>query len=234
MAEAAPRARNACDDVEAMNEAIGYRAEFRVVIRSELFTSRARHAEYINCFWRGTLIVRMSCRKRGERGAQTVTGDEERLASLLARSASLANTFGLSVARRIRKNAILQTLFSLFFQRAVPIAFAFGLIVLGAVVANRALFDAFSAAGYFCRIQKDTLRGKDFETADMCWDSGNRLTKGTRYRITLDTRGDWFDRTRRTDVRDFPPIVPCITWARCSSAGGPEVVPAGRPDRRHR
>src|SRR5262249_60483669 len=72
----------AATNLEAKTEPIGDRAKLRLVIRPELFASHTRHAEYINCCWHNASNVHcMSCRKRGERGTQTVTGDEERLAS---------------------------------------------------------------------------------------------------------------------------------------------------------
>src|SRR5262249_22296078 len=71
----------------------------------------------------------------------------------------------------------------------------------------------FSAAGYFCKGTvgpKDSGKeitgttGEDFNTDQMCWPTGFVLQEGRRYRITLTTRGDWFDRTRRANVAGLP------------------------------
>ena len=67
--------------------------------------------------------------------------------STRSESLSIPNTLGLSLARKLRNNKVLVTLFRWIFQRAVPIAFAFAVIVLGLFLVNRILFDVASAAG---------------------------------------------------------------------------------------
>ena len=63
---------------------------------------------------------------------------------------TIPNTLGLSLACKLRNNKVLVTLSRWIFQRAVPIAFAFAVIVLGLFLINRILFDVASAAGAFC------------------------------------------------------------------------------------
>jgi uncharacterized protein (DUF2235 family) len=106
-------------------------------------------------------------------------------------------TFGLILARKIRKNKILQGLSRWSFQRAVPIGFALGVLAVGLFGANRILFDAASAAGVFC----DGANPSDtFATDALCTPTTAELEEGHRYRIEIDTQGDWFDRAIRTDV----------------------------------
>ena len=125
---------------------------------------------------------------------------------------AIQGTFALSVARFLRNNRLLSGIGKWVFQRAVPILFALLLVIAGWGIVNRALFDAVSASGQFCRgsvvgkagkIYKIATSSGVFHTGDMCWASGLVLEEGRRYRITLATTGDWFDRTIRADVAGF-------------------------------
>jgi uncharacterized protein (DUF2235 family) len=121
-------------------------------------------------------------------------------------------TFALSVARFLRNNPVLRGAYKWIFERAVPILFAVLLVVAGLFILNRALFDGFSAAGYFCKGSvvprpgvREILGTRDgFTTDKPCWPSGLVLKEGRHYKITLTTPGDWFDRTIRADVAGFP------------------------------
>jgi uncharacterized protein (DUF2235 family) len=125
----------------------------------------------------------------------------------------IQGTFALSVARFLRNNRLLQGIHKWGFQVAVPIVFALLLVAAGWGVANHALFEVASASGHFCKgsVAADERRGEkigassgSFQTDKMCWASGLVLEEGRRYRITLATQGDWFDRTTRGDVGGFP------------------------------
>jgi uncharacterized protein (DUF2235 family) len=125
---------------------------------------------------------------------------------------AIRSTFALSVARFLRNSRFLQIIYKWIFKRAIPIAFALLLVAAGWVIVNRVLFDGFSAAGYFCqgsldanaRKKERTGSNEGFITDRMCWPTGLVLEEGRRYRITLSTPGDWFDRTTRADVAGFP------------------------------
>lgn len=122
------------------------------------------------------------------------------------------STLALAIARSLRSNPILTWLYRVLFSDAVPIAFALGLIVSGAYLCNRILFDGWSAAGQVCRpsIPKEAQKiektgtAEGFRTDSICWPTGLVLEQGRRYRLTLNTPGDWVDRTVRTGVDGFP------------------------------
>jgi uncharacterized protein (DUF2235 family) len=127
---------------------------------------------------------------------------------------AIPNTFGLSLARRLRKNTTFLTLYRWVFQNAVPIGFAICVLLAVAFLANRILFDAASAAGLYCTSSVDgpaeqltsgskEARGK-FDTKAVCWPTGVSLQKGQRYRITIISDSGWFDRTIPTDVGGHP------------------------------
>jgi hypothetical protein len=111
----------------------------------------------------------------------------------------------------LRTSSLLGFIYRLLSKEVVPAAFAILIVVSAGVLANRALFDGFSAAGTSC---KGTIDSKDrrteitgskqgFTTAQICWPTGLKLEAGHRYRITLSTPGDWFDCTHRADVAGF-------------------------------
>jgi uncharacterized protein (DUF2235 family) len=127
-------------------------------------------------------------------------------------SPNLRSTVALSIARKLRTNDILVWLYRAVFKVVVPIAFAVGLIVVGADLGNRVLFDAWSAAGQVCvdgvekkdqTIEKTGRATTSFMTNNTCWPSGLVLNRGHRYRITLTTSGDWRDHDIPTDVNGF-------------------------------
>src|SRR6266567_6605238 len=62
-----------------MNEPISYRTEPNVIVHLEFLAPGARHAEYVDCSWRGACSVCMLSCERGERGAKAVPGDKERM-----------------------------------------------------------------------------------------------------------------------------------------------------------
>jgi len=122
---------------------------------------------------------------------------------------ALPNTFALSLARKVRKNKTWNTLRRWIFGDAIPILFAVGLIVSGLYLLNRALFDAASATGLYCKVGVSS-GGKTFRTGELCWPYDDRAAdklvavKGQRYRITLAMDEDWFDRTLKTDFGGLP------------------------------
>jgi uncharacterized protein (DUF2235 family) len=124
----------------------------------------------------------------------------------------IRGTFALSVARFLRNNHPLLGIYKWVFKRAVPIAFALLIVVAGCLIVNRAVFDGASAAGFFCKSSVQASERKQekpssdtvFTTDKMCWPTGSVLEEGRRYRITLTTPGDWFDRTIRADVAGIP------------------------------
>jgi uncharacterized protein (DUF2235 family) len=129
-------------------------------------------------------------------------------------STNIPHTFALSLARKLRKNGTLVSLYTWVFEQAVPIVFGVCVLVAIVVLANRTLFDAASAAGYYCK-SSQKLEDKSaefssaaalgtFNTEDVCWETGIPLQKGQHYRITLTITEDWFDRITHTDAEGFP------------------------------
>jgi uncharacterized protein (DUF2235 family) len=121
-------------------------------------------------------------------------------------------TFALLLARWLRDNRVLKAVYGASTQHVIPYVFAGLIVVAGLIAANRAVFDMVSSAGYFCQgtskldetIEKLGAGSSPFATDRMCWASGLVLKKGHRYVITIETPGDWFDRTTHTDVLGFP------------------------------
>jgi hypothetical protein len=136
-------------------------------------------------------------------------------------AAALPGTLALSVARALRTCPVLQAIHAWVFGWAVPIVFALGLVAAGVVLANRALFDGASAAGAFCprglgtdaQTREKVGTADGFTTDALCWPSGLVVEAGRRYRITLTTPGDWFDRTLRADVAGFAAENPRLVLA---------------------
>ncbi len=122
--------------------------------------------------------------------------------------ATWPSTFALSLARKLRTCATLINIYKLVTDKLIPILFAVGLLVAGMLIANRVLFDAIDSTGYFCTNSRSAGIGMsnevNFSTDSLCWTSGYILDEGVRYRITLQTPGNWFDRTTRADVGGFP------------------------------
>jgi uncharacterized protein (DUF2235 family) len=118
----------------------------------------------------------------------------------------ITSSFPLRFARRLRDNAPLVAVGRFFVWELVPALFALAVIVVAVALANRMGFDVANSMGAFCKKHGDEKVGAptEFHTDDMCWRSGLVLQQGHRYRITLDaSRGDWFDKSIRTDVAGF-------------------------------
>jgi hypothetical protein len=81
---------------------------------------------------------------------------------------------------------------------------AIGIAAVGLALLHRAVFDEASSRGRYCRsnalANHPGPASAEFELDQFCWPSRIHLEAGKRYRITLDTPGDWFDRTLRADV----------------------------------
>lgn len=117
---------------------------------------------------------------------------------------------GLRFARMMRTSKLVKGMQTLLSVWIVPGAFVIALLAAGGCLVNRVVYDVSSAAGFDCT---PTVTGKDptekpgtkpgFTTDQTCWASGLVLEEGKRYRITLRTPGDWFDRGIRTDVVGF-------------------------------
>jgi uncharacterized protein (DUF2235 family) len=135
-----------------------------------------------------------------------------------AQSARVRTTLALKTARVIRENRMLIWLYGGLTKRVIPLAFAGLLILIGAVLANRAVFDTTSSAGLYCRGSvsvnsedpKEVLHESSgtFTADAVCWPSGLVLIKDHRYLITITTltaqaTDRWFDRDVPTDVMGF-------------------------------
>ncbi len=127
-------------------------------------------------------------------------------------SRMLESTFALTIARWLRTSPILTSVYRALFRDAVPIAFALGLLVVGAYFLNRILFDAWSAAGQVCiaSIPKGAQKVEKIGTVDgfkigsLCWPTGLVLKESERYRVTVTTTGDWVDGAVHTGLNGFP------------------------------
>jgi hypothetical protein len=104
-------------------------------------------------------------------------------------------------------------LYHVLSNRAFPAVVFAGSVLLILFLANRAAFDVWNSAGYFCKERKGrdwvtqvAVARESFTTDQLCWDSGLALVEGARYRIWLELPPgmDWFDRTTHTDVGGFP------------------------------
>ncbi len=130
-----------------------------------------------------------------------------------SKTKTIQSTFMLSVARLLRCNWLLQSIYKWSFQRIVPILFALLFLIVIWSIGNRFLFDTVSAGGQFCKgsppsdiikVSKRTTSNGLFHTDQICWASGLLLKKGRHYRITLTTPGDWFEGSTHTDIAGFP------------------------------
>lgn len=124
-------------------------------------------------------------------------------------SDALSSSLALTIARWTRTNSFFIWLYRTVFIKTVPIAFALMLVLASAYLVNRGLFDAVNASGQNCvgteltATVRQSSSKAGFRTDQICWASGLILEAGRRYRITLSTPGNWFDRTIRTDVNGF-------------------------------
>jgi uncharacterized protein (DUF2235 family) len=145
----------------------------------------------------------------------SVIGHQQRSSPPVTR---VRNTLALRIARAIRENRTLIWIDSHLTQIVIPLAFAGLLVLIGAVIVNRATFDIVSSAGRYCTGSFDGSTGepleqlgpstRTFTTDSMCWPSGLVLTEGHRYVITISTLDTyptdrWFDRDVPTDVMGF-------------------------------
>jgi uncharacterized protein (DUF2235 family) len=119
----------------------------------------------------------------------------------------------LGFARGMRSSGAMRGLYHVLSNRAFPAVVFAGSVLLILFLANRAAFDVWNSAGYFCKERKGrdwvtqaAVAREGFTTDQLCWDSGLTLVEGARYRIWLELPPgmDWFDRTTHTDVGGFP------------------------------
>ena len=84
------------------------------------------------------------------------------------------------------------------------------LALLGILAAQRWIYLAASFAGSLCASSEELVPVKTaaqrdgFQTDAFCWPTGLELEKGGKYRLTLETPGDWFDKSYRADPVGFP------------------------------
>ena len=94
---------------------------------------------------------------------------------------SLPSTFALSLARKLRTNATLISIYEWVTDKLVPVLFALVLLVAGTQIANRMLFDAIDSTGYFCTNSHSAAVSKSnedsFSTDSLCWASGYTLSR---------------------------------------------------------
>ena len=135
---------------------------------------------------------------------------------------TLPSTLALRIARCIRTNKALVTAYR--FQSKVIMPFIFGVAIVSsaALLANRAGFDTANSAGTLCRPTPNLAQDKEhlpdgaeivFSTSSPCFATGIVLEREGRYRITLNTREEWFDRSIHTDIQGFPAFDAVHWWA---------------------
>jgi uncharacterized protein (DUF2235 family) len=121
--------------------------------------------------------------------------------------------FMLWLARVLRTNGGLRTLFRWGGHTAVPFVFVLLLVAGALFLVNSATFNIANSAGAYCKPTQDPATGKeklgfapngDFRNDQLCWASGLVLEKGQRYLITLSATGNWFDKNMRADPTGFP------------------------------
>jgi uncharacterized protein (DUF2235 family) len=139
--------------------------------------------------------------------------ERRRLRSFKADTYKMHSTDALRFARTLRTNAVLVFLYGALCKFLVPIAFAVLLLILGAALANRVTFDAWSAAGQVCKTSVPANAPKvdksatatGFTTDNICWPSGLVLENGKRYRVTLTMTDDWKDGDTPSTINGFAP-----------------------------
>lgn len=113
-------------------------------------------------------------------------------------------------ARAVRTSAFVRGFNRAIGNYCAPALFGVALLYLMAVAVNRIAFDVQGASGAFCesriaagnkqRVGTLTAAASEFSTDKLCWSSGLRLEKNTRYRVTVDaSKSNWFDRTIPAD-----------------------------------
>jgi hypothetical protein len=125
----------------------------------------------------------------------------------------------LMLARKARTSPGTVATYRYVAQTLAPIFFILCAAMLVLALVHRAVFDVQSAVGAYCSATKrvtalsqaekqaaardENVGSATFKTGDFCAATGLRLVAGRRYRITLETQEDWFDKSIRTDVGGF-------------------------------
>lgn len=124
-------------------------------------------------------------------------------------AATLPSTFSLSVARYLRTQPALVSIYRWIAKVGVPIVLGLALIAGIFCIANRIVFDIAGASGYYCVPSREALVSpptaeRDIAILEVCGATRIQLTAGHRYRITLtDPDGQLFDRTEHADLGGF-------------------------------
>ena len=115
----------------------------------------------------------------------------------------------LTIARAMRLHAgWVRTIFSKALLQAVFLSFIFGAALL---VAGRSYFNWRVGTGDLCVAAAAPVAADEqviaaptlFETRNLCWGSGLWVEKGRKYRIWIDIREPWFDRTIMSGANGF-------------------------------
>jgi uncharacterized protein (DUF2235 family) len=115
----------------------------------------------------------------------------------------------LTVGRAMRLHAgPVRTIFSKYLLPTVFLAVIFGAALL---VASRSYFNWRVGTGDLCAAAASPALAGDqpvaaptlFETRKLCWGSGLWVEKGRKYRIWIDIRDPWFDRTIMSGTNGF-------------------------------
>ena len=118
----------------------------------------------------------------------------------------------LDFAGVLRKCERLKLLYGLTFERLVPLLFGLAVLLVLLtplfILVNHPFYLLRSVSGAYCNgnsgnAHAPPYEASDFSTDQMCWASGIRVEKGKKYRVTLTTPGDWFDKTLRADPIGF-------------------------------
>lgn len=126
---------------------------------------------------------------------------------------TMPSTLALDIARSIRGNETLIKAYRFHSKTIVPFIFGAAMVSTAALLANRAGFDVANSAGTLCAPTKELKQDEErlragesivFNTRSACFATGVVLQREGRYRITLTTREEWFDRSIHTDIQGFP------------------------------
>jgi uncharacterized protein (DUF2235 family) len=118
----------------------------------------------------------------------------------------------LGLARHLRNSDTAGFIYRLTGKHLLPMVFLITCVLAIIFVSNRALFDGFNAVGYFCesglekadRLVETLAPPVTFSASAMCFPTGSILEEGGRYRIQIEIKEDWFDKSIPTDVAGFP------------------------------
>jgi hypothetical protein len=110
---------------------------------------------------------------------------------------ALPSTPTLKVARFLRCSAPLVRVYRLVSDRLIPLVFAGVLAFVCVGAAYHLVLRVGSSAGWFCTAaaSNQATPHRDFDTTQICWDSGTQVSKGHSYEVRLTTTGNWFDQT---------------------------------------